>query len=250
MIPTSPCLQADFLGTIAPNLARRFRACTAAILTVFSLSALIGCQAPPAAEAPTAIELDVADYDTFVDTALSVLRRYDLPADYVDRWRGLIITEPATSGQWFEPWRVDSQGTYQTVEASLHTMRRKVRVDVLPVGEEPSRLPAPLADSAQQQTPEPGRYRLQVRVDKERYHAPARQITTSSGALAMYSTRVPTQAGIRGRRSESNEWVPLGRDVLLEQFLLDKLVNAAESATPLARAANDADNASPTQVAD
>jgi len=177
----------------------------------------------------TAVELHISDYDAFVDASLSVLRRYEFKPDYVDRWRGLILTEPTTSGQWFEPWRVDARGSYQAVESSLHTLRRSVRVDILPAQEDQQvdRLPTPLPAAIHPDLPGAGDYRVQVRVEKERYHAPARQVTTASGALAMYSTRVPTQAGLRGRRSQTDEWVPLGRDVLLEEYLLDKLIASA-----------------------
>lgn len=185
---------------------------------------LAGCRAPAASTGPTELVLDIPDYDRFVDASLSVLRRHDFPPEQVDRRRGLIVSRPTTSGQWFEWWRSDSQGGYQLLESSLHTIRRIVTVAMEPlVAGDAAGTPAG-PDAA-----EPGgggRYRLVVRVDKERYCAPQRQVTTASGALAIYSERLPTAEGLRGARSRDEHWVALGRDALLEAVLLAALADA------------------------
>ncbi len=190
---------------------------------------LTGCHAPAQPAGPTYIVLDVPDYDAFVDASLSVLRRYDFPPDRVERERGLIITHPATSGQWFEPWRADARGGYQLLESSLHTMRRVVTVNIEPLeaGQAAATDEEPL--TTQPESARAGRYRMQVRVDKSRYSAPERQVTTASGALAIYSERLPTTEGLRGAQSRGAHWVPLGRDPLLESFLLDRLTDAVPS---------------------
>ncbi|NLG42799.1 MAG: hypothetical protein GX547_06110, partial [Phycisphaerae bacterium] len=74
------------------------------------VSALAGCHAPPQASGPTEIVLRLTDRDCFIDNVLTVMRRYDLPPERVDRDSGLIVSRRTTSGQWFECWRVDSQG--------------------------------------------------------------------------------------------------------------------------------------------
>ena len=186
---------------------------------------LSGCHAPGQPSGPTEMVLHVPDHEAFFDASLSVLRLYDFPPDRADRTRGLIVSHPTTSGQFFEWWRVDSRGGYQTLESSLHTMRRIVTVNIEPaVGRESTTAPA---------TGESGElYRVRVQVDKSRYSAPERQITTTSGALAIYSERVPTVEGLRGPQSRGAQWVPLGRDALLESFLLEKLSTAAPDVTP------------------
>ena len=47
----------------------------------------------------------------------------------------------------------------------------------------------------------------------------------------MYSPGVPTTEGLRGPGSRKVQWVPLGRDPLLEAFLLDKLMQASPELT-------------------
>ncbi len=197
--------------------------------------ALTGCRAPLPPEGPTELRLHVPDYEAFFDASLSVLRRYDFAPDYADRLRGVIVSEPVTSGQWFEPWRVDAPGGYQLLESSLHTVRRVVTVRI-----EPHEMPAAtteptvadvLSDEWDREPPVWGvkTYRVSVQVDKARFSAPERQITTASGALAIYSTRIPTTEGVRGPAGRDIDWVPVGRDPLLEAFLLEKLANALPS---------------------
>jgi hypothetical protein len=73
----------------------------------------------------------------------------------------------------------------------------------------------------------PATYRVTIEVSKERYNAPERQVTTVSGALGIYSERLPTTEGVRASRDASEAWLPLGRDGLLEAQLLDAIVSAA-----------------------
>jgi len=197
------------------------------------MSALvIGCQTPTQPTGPTEMVLDIPDYDAFVDASLSVLRRYDFPPDRVDRPRGLVVTEPATSGQWFEFWRIDSQGGYQTLESSLHTLRRKVTVSILPANTDNTDAQPTTRTAAAEPAPSSRQYRLQVQVNKERYSAPERQITTASGALGIYNERIPTSEGLRKASSRGAHWIPLGRDPLLEAVLLAELADALPSVTP------------------
>ena len=200
---------------------------------VAAVMVLTGCQAPAQPAGPTEMVLRIPDYEAFLDESASILRRYDFPPEYIDRTRGLVITHPATSGQWFEPWRVDSRGGYQLLESSLHTMRRIVTLNVeplnatgapiagemVPPGSAATTQPAPSESDDQ-----PSRYRVTVRVDKSRSSAPERQVTTASGAMAIYSGRIPTVEGVRG--SGRHQWTPLGRDGLLEAFLLAEIAKA------------------------
>jgi hypothetical protein len=209
-------------------------------LLLFATAALLtGCQAPAQPTGPAEIVLQLHDYDAFVDASLSLLHRYDIPPDRVDRTRGLIISRPTTSAQWFEWWRVDVPGGYQLLESSIATMQRTVTIHIDPLGvtsapaaetqaTQPRLLPADgITNAAEEKaTPISGRFRVRVQVDKTRLSAPERQITTASGAMSMYSVRTPTVEGQRGKGSRGVEWVPHGRDALLEAFFIDQLSHA------------------------
>lgn len=195
-----------------------------AISTIFcaALSFLVGCEAPLAA-GPTETVLHIVDRDAFIDRALTLLRENDFRPQQVDRVEGLAIAGPSTGGQWFEFWRPDHQGAYQNLEASLHTIRRMAIVRLTPaaLSSEAASQPgaATIADD--------GQYRVNVTVEKARYSAPERQITTAVGVLGIYSSRLPTEEGVRNARTAGEHWVPLGRDALLEQWFLERLTGLA-----------------------
>jgi hypothetical protein len=58
-------------------------------------------------------------------------------------------------------------------------------------------------------------------------------VTTASGALAIYNERLPTTEGLRGAASRGEHWVPLGRDVLLEGYLLDRIAARLPEVEPV-----------------
>lgn len=218
-----------------------------------------GCQAPPAPTGPTEMVLRIPDRDAFIEASLTLLRSCDLQPQRVDWTGGRIVTHRTTGAQWFEFWRIDAQGPYQTLESSLHTIGRVVTISVEPLApqEGQSQETAGLtremaatdtgpADLAATQTTQPqsaagqaqvapdqvstqpaggNLFRVAVRVDKYRYNAPHRQVTTASGALAIYSERIPTTEGLRKAETPGAVWVPLGRDGLLEAYLQAKLAD-------------------------
>jgi len=212
----------------AAQAGQRVAVCTGVAIGI--LLATTGCQTPPAATGPTEMLIRIPDREAFLDATLTLLRRYDLPPQYVDRAGGKIITERATSGQWFEFWRVDSQGPYQLLESSLHTMGRVVTVTIEPAESSAGSQTQPTEPASQ---PSADTYRLAVQVDKARYSAPERQVTTASGALSIYSERIPTAEGLRRARTARAHWVPLGRDPLLEAYLLARLADAMPDVQPL-----------------
>lgn len=182
---------------------------------VFAFCALIpvyGCVAPAQPGGPTAVLMTLPDRDAFLDATLTTLRRYDLEPERVDRVAGEVVTHPTTSAQWFEFWRRDALGLYQGLEASLHTIQRVVSVRATPTEQAPDE------------------YEVSVEVQKSRYGAAERQVTSASGALAIYSQQLPTVEGRRGREAGGAYWAPLGRDAALEEFLLDELSRTAAHA--------------------
>lgn len=187
------------------------------------------CEAPPRPDTPTELFVRIPDREAFFDDALTRLRESDFQPRLADRRDGLIIAGPTTSAQWFEWWRGDSPGMYQTFESSIHTVRRTVTVKLDPLNPAPTVTTPAITPAELASPPEPpparGEFRLAVRVDKERYSAPERQATTALGAMAIYNERLPTVEGLRNARSVGEHWVSLGRDVELEAFWLDRLAS-------------------------
>ncbi|MEI6256607.1 MAG: hypothetical protein WCQ77_08185 [Planctomycetota bacterium] len=128
---------------------------------------------------------------------------------------GRIDTFPQTGSTLLEPWRGDSVGFRERLEATLQSIRR--------VG-------------TMRLSPDPAGWRIEVVVQKELEFLPRPMQATAGGAsfrnddsLYRYGTPLPTlgqQVGDQPRPvaapTPSLGWIPLGRDPLLEQRLLAK----------------------------
>ena len=130
---------------------------------------------------------------------------------------GRIDTFPQTGSTLLEPWRGDSIGFRERLEATLQSIRRIGTMRLIP---------------------DPGGWRIEAVVQKELENMPRPMKATTGGAsfrnddsLYRYGTPLPTlgqQVGDQPRPvaapTQNIGWIPLGRDPLLEQRLLSKLL--------------------------
>lgn len=222
----------------------RFLSCALIVAAVLSLT---GCQRPNPPVEPTLSRITVADYESFVDRTITLLRERDFIPQVVDRQRGLIVTRPTVCRQWYEIWRDDPQDAYHVLEASLHTVRSivTVRIERRPMEEastdatlrsdKAATEPSPFSEetlSDASSRPAGETLFVSVEVEKSRYSTPERQVTTASGAIGLYSERIPTAEGLRKSAVALSHWVPLGRDGDYERHLLAAIVHREQAATP------------------
>ena len=67
--------------------------------------------------------------------AEDVLAKMHFTVDKADAERGLIRTRPLAGAQFFELWRSDNVGAFNSAEANMHSIRRTVSLDIsLPTG--------------------------------------------------------------------------------------------------------------------
>lgn len=130
---------------------------------------------------------------------------------------GRIDTFPQTGATVLEPWRGDSVGWGERWEATLQSIRR---IAVMRL------------------TPDAAGWRVEVMVNKELENLPRPMQATTGGAsfrnddsLYRYGTPLPTlgqQVGDQPRPVASPTpnlgWIPLGRDALLEQKMLSRVL--------------------------
>ena len=114
-----------------------------------------------------------------------------------------IVTDPVAGATLLEPWRSDSVGFQQRLESTMQTMRRFARIQVDPV---------------------PGRgYTVKVEVFKELedLSKPDRQMF----GRAVFNNDFPLNRTreIVGPIPVPNQWIPRGRDALLEQAILNRV---------------------------
>ena len=129
---------------------------------------------------------------------------------------GRIDTFPQTGSTLLEPWRGDSVGFRERLEATLQSIRRVGTVRLIP---------------------DPAGWRVEAVVQKELENMPRPMMATTGGAsfrnddsLYRYGTPLPTlgqQVGDQPRPvaapTPNLGWIPLGRDPLLEQRILAKV---------------------------
>ncbi|NBV44521.1 MAG: hypothetical protein EBR86_02490 [Planctomycetia bacterium] len=130
---------------------------------------------------------------------------------------GRIDTYPQTGATLLEPWRGDSVGFRERLESTLQSIRRSAAVRMMP---------------------DPAGWRLEVVVLKELENLPRPMRATAGGAsfrndssLYRYGTPLPTlgqQVGDQPRPVANPTgnigWIPLGRDPLLEQRMIAKVL--------------------------
>ena len=130
---------------------------------------------------------------------------------------GRIDTFPQTGATLLEPWRADSVGFRERLESTLQSIRR--------IG-------------TMRLAPDPAGWRIEVVVNKELEHLARPMRATTGGAsfrnddsLYRYGTPLPTlgqQVGDQPRPvaapTPNLGWIPLGRDPLLEQRMLSKVL--------------------------
>jgi hypothetical protein len=112
---------------------------------------------------------------------------------------GRIDTFPTIGSTVFEPWRRDSTPGYEKVHATLQSIRRQGTVRVIPIE---------------------GGYLLDVVVQKELEDLDKPQHATAGGATLRHDGTIVRQEGAPGRYSVTLGWIPIGRDVTLEQQIL------------------------------
>jgi len=130
---------------------------------------------------------------------------------------GRIDTFPQTGSTLLEPWRGDSVGFRERLESTLQSIRRRGTMRLIP---------------------DPAGWRIEAVVLKELENMPRPMQATTGGAsfrnddsLYRYGTPLPTlgqQVGDQPRPvaapTPNLGWIPLGRDPLLEQRMLSKVL--------------------------
>jgi hypothetical protein len=115
---------------------------------------------------------------------------------------GRIDTFPITGSTIFEPWRVDSTPGYEKWHATLQSIRRRATVRLIPTD---------------------GGYLLDVVVQKELEDLDKPEHATAGGATLRHDGTLVRQEGAPGRYSVTLGWIPIGRDLTLEQRILADL---------------------------
>ena len=115
---------------------------------------------------------------------------------------GRIETHPKIGSTLLEPWRRDSLVGFERLHATLQTVRRYAKVRVVPAGDH---------------------YQVDLQVFKELEDLPQPMGAGISGDILRHDSSLDIDQG-RPQLVQANKgWIPLGRDLLLEQQILKNI---------------------------
>lgn len=141
-----------------------------------------------------------------MQAAEEYLSKIHFDIDKADVEQGYIRTRPLTGAQWFEFWRSESIGSFNTAEANIQDIRRTVELNF-----------GPLDD----------KLCINCVVTVQRLSLPERQVASRARAHGMF-----TKSGQNFQRLKLSEvqqsgaeWLDLGRDNALETEILKRLEN-------------------------
>lgn len=167
-----------------------------------------GCASTPAPNAtevaatqPSNVSVSSGDFEKLWRAADLAARDLLFVPARQDRRAGLYVTEPMTSGQWFEPWRRDAITPAQRTQSSLATIRRTIRVKIEKASD--------------------GQFVARPSVIVERYSLAERRITTSAAYSTVFRERntsfgtIETDAGLT---LPPSYWYEVGSDPTLEKY--------------------------------
>ena len=137
-----------------------------------------------------------------------VLAKMHFTVDKADAERGLITTRPLAGAQFFEFWRSDNVGAFNSAEANMHSIRRTVALNIsLPAG------------------PQGKKLCIDCEVRVQRLSLPERQISSSTRAYELFSQSTSSMQSLKlnPEQKTAMAWVDLGNDKRLAAEILKRI---------------------------
>lgn len=142
--------------------------------------------------------------DAVWERTVDVIHEFHFGIARENRLSRVIETRYLTGASVFEPWHSDSVGYENRMESTLQSIRRKLIVNVIP--------------------DESGRgFLVSVEAFKETEDLPG--IAANSAGGATFNENAPLQRDLNPvvGQSSASGWIPLGRDLALENAVLSRL---------------------------
>lgn len=173
------------------------------ILLIAAACLLSGCAKKQQFE-PKPICLAGADVNSVMLEVEKALIRMNFVIEKYDVDSGIVRTRPLAGGQFFEVWRQDNRGGYNKGMADLHSIQRTAELKFLENS---------------------GQICINCNVKLERLSIPEKEIDSSARAYAMFSESKEENQTLKlnKQQKEKMDWVNLGRDNSLEDYILKKV---------------------------
>ena len=175
-----------------------------------------GCATGPLQENPVLIHTDNAAvtpnpvylpygpkvYGLVFERVLDVVDDY-FEIAFSDRYDGRIETFPRIAPGIGQPWKPGSPDFYQRLYATFQTIRHRAVVLIMPARD--------------------GGYNVDVKVYKELEDLERPIRATAGSAIFRSDNQVERQYEVVDPTTYESSWIPIGRDVKLEQVILERL---------------------------
>jgi hypothetical protein len=169
---------------------------------------LSGCAGPKMVQAQP-VCLQAISQEKLMQVVEKTLVSMQFQIEKYDVENGVIRTRPLRGGQFFELWRSDNAGGFNTAESNLQSVQRTVELTF---------------------QPQQSGVCMQCVVTARRLSLPEEPIQGYYNAAALYtaSDRSRQRLDVSGKKQEEMRWLDLGRDEALEQKILAKIQHKIE----------------------
>jgi hypothetical protein len=173
-------------------------------LSIIGLLLFAGCQAEQPFESKKRVCREDIKKPELMHLAKDVLGEMYFVIEKADTERGLIKTKPLPGAQFFEVWRSDNIGEYNTAEANLHSIVRTAQLIF-------------------------SRNNNQICVDCtvkiHRLSMPEKEVNSTSRAYSMFFDGAGSLQKLKlsSRQIEQMAWLDMGRDERLETEIINRI---------------------------
>jgi hypothetical protein len=175
----------------------------------------LGCASPkPVSDTPLTLCPEGVTREQAAEAAYDVLSAMHFTFEKLDFEQGVITTRPLRGAQFFEFWRSDNIGAYNTAEANIQSIRRTVEV----------RVKASERGSAEAAA-DPCTYCLECTVQTQRLALPGNPVASVSQAYRIHTrSESPVQAlDVTPEQRAGMAWIDLGPDPQLAAEIVRRI---------------------------
>lgn len=182
------------------------------LLCILGVFSAVGCAAPwPSSRSPAPVTnplfVPATNEGVLWERTVDVVHDFHFEIARENRFSRIIETEYRTGSNVLEPWHRDSVGLENRWESTLQSVRRKVILRLIP---------------DEQGTG----YLVSVEAFKELEDLPGVAANSPGGATFQESTPLERDLNLVVGQSTPSGWIPVGRDVVLEQRMIEALQSA------------------------
>ncbi|MFO0424964.1 MAG: hypothetical protein ACK526_00235 [Planctomyces sp.] len=169
------------------------------------LLVLSGCLSVPGSSGPmtNALQFPISQRDVMWERAVHALNRSHFSVVRESKLEGIIETDYRAGSNLVEVWHPDSIGFSNRLESTLQSIRRRILVTMKTTG--------------------PDVMTLSVRAEKELEDLPGLAAVNEGGATFPEAQPMKRDLAPVVGQSGPSRWVPMGRDVLLERAIIQRM---------------------------